>query len=71
MSTHPEFKSPFRVTTIELDPDIVARFRTEAAKRETTVPHLVRELLEVIAVDKLTSAILDDGVAAPVELPGA
>ena len=36
------------------------RFRGEAAKRERTVQQLVRELLNVIASDGLTTAILDD-----------
>jgi hypothetical protein len=36
------------------------RFRVEAAKRERTVPQLIRELLDVIATDRLTTAILDD-----------
>jgi hypothetical protein len=37
------------------------RFRVEAAKRERTVQQLIRELLDVIAADGLTTAILDDG----------
>ena len=32
----------------------------EAAKRETTPPRLIRDLLDVIAADKLTTAFLDD-----------
>lgn len=55
-----EFKSPNRTTTVELEHDLVCKFRSEAAKRETTVPELVR-LLSVIASDRLTTAILDDG----------
>jgi hypothetical protein len=34
--------------------------RPEAAKRETTVPPPIRDVLNVIAADKLTTAILDD-----------
>jgi hypothetical protein len=60
MPTHPEFKSPFRATTLELDHDHVVQFRVEAAKRELTVSQLVRDLLDVIAADGLTTAILDD-----------
>jgi len=60
MSTHPEFRSPLRTTAIELEHDLVVQFRGEAAKRETTVPQLVRDLLGVIAADGLTTAILDD-----------
>jgi hypothetical protein len=37
------------------------KLRAEAAKREKTVPQLVRNLLDVIVSDKLTTAILDDG----------
>jgi hypothetical protein len=57
MPTHSEFHT----TAIELDHDLVVRFRAEAAKRETTVPQLIRDLLDVIATDRLTTAILDDG----------
>jgi hypothetical protein len=49
-----------RTTAIELDHDLVLRFRAEAAKRETTVPQLIRDLLDVIVTDGLTTAILDD-----------
>ena len=62
MPAHPEFKSPFHTTAIELDHDLVVRFRVEAAKRERTVSQLIRELLDVIAADRLTTAILDDGI---------
>jgi hypothetical protein len=54
------YESPLHATTVELDHDLVFLFRAEAAKRDTTVPQLVRDLLEVIAADKLTTAILDD-----------
>jgi hypothetical protein len=43
-----------------LTSDLVVHFRGEAAMRETTVPQLVRDLLNVIASDGLTTAILDD-----------
>jgi hypothetical protein len=52
--------SEFHTTAIELEHDLVVRFRVEAAKRETTVPQLIRDLLDVIAADGLTTAILDD-----------
>jgi hypothetical protein len=39
---------------------VVKRLRPEAAARETTVPRLISNLLNVIAADKLTTAILDD-----------
>jgi hypothetical protein len=47
MPTHSEFHT----TAIELDNDLIVRFRVEAAKRETTVPLLIRDLLDVIAAD--------------------
>jgi hypothetical protein len=34
--------------------------RPEAAKRETKVPPPIRDVLNVIPADKLTTAILDD-----------
>jgi hypothetical protein len=60
MPALPEVGPPIRTTAIELDHDLVVRFRVEAAKRETTVPQLIRDLLDVIAADGLTTAILDD-----------
>jgi hypothetical protein len=35
-------------------------FRREAAKREVTVSTLIHDLLNAIATDQLTTAILDD-----------
>jgi hypothetical protein len=62
MSTRPESASHLvRTTAIEIEHDLIVRLRPEAAARETTVQNLVRELLDVIASDKLTAAILDDG----------
>jgi hypothetical protein len=59
------YESTLRVTTVELDHDLVFRFRDEAAKRGTTVSLPVREIPEVVAADKLTTAILDDGAEPP------
>jgi hypothetical protein len=53
-------KTPLHTTTIELDHAVVVQFHGEAAKRATTVPRLVCDLLAVIANDGLTTAILDD-----------
>jgi hypothetical protein len=39
--------------------------RREAARRELTTYQLVRDLLDVIAVDALTGAILDNGGSDP------
>jgi hypothetical protein len=37
-----------------------ARVATEAARREVSVDRLIRDLLDIIVDDKLTTAILDD-----------
>jgi hypothetical protein len=55
-------ESPFRTTALELEHALIVKFRNEAARREMTVPQLIRDLLDVIAADALTGAILDDGV---------
>jgi hypothetical protein len=62
MPVHSESGSSYslRTTAIELDHDLVVQFRGEAARRDCTVPQLVRHLLDVIAADRLTTAILDD-----------
>lgn len=61
MPAQSEFQSSFRITTIELEHDVVVRFRAEAARRDKTVPQLIRELLEVIAAEPtLVTAVLDD-----------
>jgi hypothetical protein len=48
-----------------LEHRVAARLRREAARRETTLDYLVRNLLGTIADDKLTTAILDDGSELP------
>jgi hypothetical protein len=52
--------SPTQTTTIELQHELVVRLRSEAASRQMSVVRPVHDLLEVIATDKLTAAILDD-----------
>jgi hypothetical protein len=47
--------------TVEIDRILIVRLRPEAAKRGMQVPALIRDLLDVIVADKLTTAILDDG----------
>jgi hypothetical protein len=44
---------------IEVDRALILALRPEAARRGTTVPRLINDLLDVIAADKLTGAILD------------
>ena len=46
-------------TAIEIDPALILALRPEAARRDTTVPRLIHDLLDAIAEDKLTTAILD------------
>jgi hypothetical protein len=48
-----------RPISIELEHEIAVKFRREAARREMTVQGLVREILDVVATDRLTTAILD------------
>ena len=38
----------------------ITRLRPEAARREVSVDRLIRDLLDIIVDDKLTTAILDD-----------
>lgn len=45
---------------IGLDRDLLTRLRPEAARRDISVPVLVRTILEVAVSDKLVTAILDD-----------
>jgi hypothetical protein len=45
---------------VEVDHDLVVRLRPEAARREVSVNRLIRDLLDIIVDDKLTTAILDD-----------
>jgi hypothetical protein len=47
--------------TIEIDARVVMSLRREAAKRLTTVPALIRQVLDVVAGEpSLVRAILDD-----------
>ena len=49
-----------KIVTFEIDRSILNKLRPAAAARGTSVNRLVRQLLDVIANDKLTGAILDD-----------
>jgi hypothetical protein len=49
------------VVAIEVEHAVVVRLRREAARRDMPVKVLIRDLLDVIAADQLTGAILDDG----------
>lgn len=50
---------------LELDRGVAVCLRREAARRDTTLDYLVHHLLDVIAADGLTGAILDDGDHSP------
>jgi hypothetical protein len=45
---------------VSIDREVIVRLRPEAARRDTSVPQLITNLLNVIAADQLTTAILDD-----------
>jgi hypothetical protein len=52
---------PERATTkVELDLGVVTPLRKEAARRDISLQCLVTNLLDVIATEQLTTAILDD-----------
>lgn len=56
--THGSWAAPL---TLELDRDLVNQFRPEAARRATTVPRLIREIIETLAAEPtLVTAVLDD-----------
>jgi hypothetical protein len=45
---------------IEIEPSVVRQLRPAAARRGLSVAALVHDLLDVVAMDKLADAILDD-----------
>ena len=55
------YERPTISIALEIDRAVAVRLRHEAARRETTLDYLVRHLLDVVAAEQLTSAILDDG----------
>jgi hypothetical protein len=46
---------------VEVDHALAVRLRPEAARRDVPVKRLLHELLDTIAADQRTGAILDDG----------
>jgi hypothetical protein len=58
-----EAPSENETVAIMISLSVVRRLRTAAAARDTTVPRLVRDLLEMTARDGLVTAILDDNKA--------
>lgn len=53
---------PPHLTAIEVDAGVVKRLRPEATRRQLSVPALINNILVVTVEDKLTTAILDDGL---------
>ena len=63
MRPQAETEAPLRsMTTVEIDlaGDSLIHFRREAMRRDTSVARLVHDLIDAIAADGLTTAILDD-----------
>ena len=59
-------------TMVALDHSLVVRLRPEAARRDVPVVRLIHDLLDTIARDGLTTAVLDaDTVPDEGDLPGA
>jgi hypothetical protein len=54
----PQPRSP--TTPVEIDRDLIAQLRPEAAARHTSVPRLIHDILNVIATEGLTKAVRDE-----------
>jgi hypothetical protein len=48
-----------RTEAVAIDRALILALRPEAARRDTTVPRLINDLLDVIANDGLVGAVLD------------
>jgi hypothetical protein len=53
------------IVELEIEHAIVVCFRREAQRRDVPVTRLLHDLLDVIAAEQLTTAILDDGPRRP------
>jgi hypothetical protein len=51
---------------VELEHAIVLQLRPAAARRGLSVSTLAREILDVVATERLVDAVLDDGTSIPV-----
>jgi hypothetical protein len=60
LTRRPAGPQPRRALTVELEPHVALRLRPAAVARGTTVPEIAREILEIVAADKLIDAVLDD-----------
>ena len=56
----PAYPQPHDFVKLEIERDLLAGFRKEAAARGTNAPALIRDLLDRIVADRLCNAILDD-----------
>ncbi len=59
MSPEPS-KTERPATIVEIDHAVVIQLRPEAARRGLTVSAIAREILDVVATEKLVGAVLDD-----------
>ena len=58
------------VISVAVDRELVlARLRVDAARRGVSVDRLVQDLLQTIATDRLTDAVMEDNVATPAPPP--
>jgi hypothetical protein len=49
-----------RTVSVELEESVVRSLRGEVSRRNVPVARLICDLLDVIATDRLTTAVLDD-----------
>jgi hypothetical protein len=58
--TPPQPELAPRLTSVEIEESVVRGLRGEASRRQVPVARLIRDLLDVIVTDRLTTAVLDD-----------
>jgi hypothetical protein len=49
-----------RTVSVDVEESVVRGLRGEASRRNVRVARLIRDLLDVIVTDRLTTAVLDD-----------
>jgi hypothetical protein len=54
----PTRRAPHEIS-IALDAEVISALRPEAARRDTAVPQLARDLIGIVVRDRLVSAVLD------------
>jgi hypothetical protein len=61
-ASYPDTETPKAAPTlIEVDNAVILKLRPAAAQRGMTVAAIAREILDVVATEKLVDAVLDDG----------